>query len=211
MLISRRLESLFIAFCLLVLVSCDRPELGTDQPIATAPVMGAQDCELDRHFWFPLDYTTSNGSSYGEYEMEIQTGVYYNTQCLCRVDKYEIKFSNLPEGTDVIARDMYGEEVNSTLIEPSGLGDETYTLIVHQFEELQDAHVSMYVDFDPDPGVLPFVQEAGGLCIVENYGGIGFPSNPLTQPIREQVDLFPPGSGYFDKIWIPTSIGIPVQ
>ena len=78
---------------------------------------------------------------------------------------------------------------------------------ITDLEQLQDPDMTVYIDFlgDTQP-----VYRAGGLCIIDNYGGQWPPSGPPQNPLAEQVPQQPPLTGFFTRFWIPTAIATPL-
>ena len=202
---------MLIAFCLAVFSSCEVNESAPLVQESPRPALGGEACNLNSNHWFPLQYHATENDSLGEYVFELKTGAFYSDNCLCEADRFEIDFTSIPTNAVVVARNIDGDTINSILYAPDPATSEVFTLVIQAFEEASDDFVTIYVDFDSTASPLPNVAEAGGLCIVENYGGLIYPPILYTSPIRISTDNYPPGSGSTDKIWLPIAIGTPLN
>lgn len=190
-----------------VLNGCSAPELApvvSDSPPKIAA--GGSSCKLDTWVWFPLSYVTDpppfSPTDSADYELELATGQFSSGECLCRAASYRLEFQDIPDPEKVRVLNHELEPVPFYIDEDVDiggiLGD---VVVVNDFHLLDDPLLTIYLDFI---GSDEFMLRAGGLCIIDNYGG-GWPITPYSSPIKDWVPN-PPHAPTLD-VWLPKRIG----
>lgn len=192
----------WVAASLLLLTSCHQ-EINEVDELELALVLANEICgEEGESVDFPLDVYTS-GLGDADYGVNIETGPYQSTDCLCKVRNYELIFTGYnPEWTltvtdlngNPVAIDLIVDEETGraivTILEPGNLLDQDLSILIHVDNE----------DQDPDPTLV----QAGGLCIVENVIiNQGIPIG-LSAPF---IRYAPSINDSIRMAYIPTSIG----
>lgn len=188
------------------LPSCQSETLEEEPKSTPMVALGEQGlCPKGYTYSWPLDYTTNpNGNYSPDYTFKIETGLYFTGDCLCKVGGFNLEFQADLSTYEFELVDANGEDIPYSLASNLPGGISQNFISIPNPGDLPDPVITVILDFVGNP---PTLVTAGGLCITENYGG-GFPSNPQTNPIKEQVPN--PPNGYTTNLWIPTAIATPL-
>lgn len=195
----------WVAALLLLLTSCHQ-EINEIDEFELAPALAEEFCgEEGESVDFPMDVSTS-GLGDADYGVNIETGPYQSTDCLCKVRNYELIFTDYNPEWALTITDLNGNPVAFDLVVDEETG-RAMVLILDPGKLLdQDLSILIHID-NEDEDQDPTLVQAGGLCIVENVIinqgipiGVNAPlilfdstTTPLEDPIR--------------MAYIPTSIG----
>ena len=137
----------------------------------------SQGCDDGAYMEFEFVYQTT-GVNNPDYLVELNTGSYNPDNCMCEVSDMVITFEHVYSEEVITILDADDNTVEHEIVQD---GDLTHVVILHP-ENLPDDNLSVQVDFESVPvtNTLPDLVTAGGLCIVENLGGLGgIPLGPV--------------------------------
>lgn len=205
------MKNTFFQFaCSLILLcvlcwSCQTPDLPV--PIKPLPVLGTADsaCIPAKPKWFDLEpiSTTGNGQN-ADYAYDLVTAPhpFQLNECLCAVKRYEFAFDSLPTADKITVTDEFGNPVPFTIHLDPATGRKVITVSASEFD---DGYTKVYIEIDETP--IPEIQQAGGLCIVDNLGGFNGSGDTTTVHFDPAiVTASPPNSPPVQLIIIPNSM-----
>jgi|GEM_PF-7007741 len=117
---------------------------------------------------FDISVLPTEGSYPGDYVAKLSTPPYFTAECMCLIDHYKITFTGIrPEDvvniTDLESIPLHPyPEVLST-------GSETY-FEVKEFEGFGEENLDILIFLDE--AASPNTADGGGLCVIDNVGGI---------------------------------------
>lgn len=197
---------LLFAFAFLALTACTNKEMAPRLEVIPEPALGpTQNCTVGTNLSFPLEVVVDSSGNYNpDYTMKLATGTYNTDGCLCEVTAYRLEFQEFSKGNTVSVTDGAGFPVTFSEVpidQPGGVAG--VALVITNIGDLPGPVATVNVDFSGNHEPLI---NAGGLCVIENFGG-GDPVNPANLPLTEFVTTPPPG---YIKYFIPTSIASPI-
>lgn len=155
---------------------------------------------------FPLETHLPEGAE-ADYEMDVETGSYSLTDCLCEIVDFGFVFSGVDPNWPVVVLDARGDTVDFDIT--VDLFGTAYIVIPHP-ENLPDADLSVSVDFIADGEIpAPTLVHAGGLCIIENVVGT-IPDPYLSQLQSTYILTEPPvqnGGDSIRRAFVPAKMG----
>lgn len=201
---------LLFAFALTSFSGCEISEPEPVAPIGNPPTaaMGAP-CILGTVYNFPLDVEFNPyGNLDPDYAIRIETGTYNHDGCLCEVQSYSLSFQTIKNIEEVELTDAGGNPVPFMHVQnpdptPGTTGD---VLVLTDIGALPGPVATVYLNFT---GEVQALMDAGGLCVIENFGG-NYGTDPQSQPLYDQVPNTPPATGMRTRVFIPTDIGQPI-
>lgn len=162
--------SLWIS-CSIILIAalfsaCQKEEEPLPKPTPQKATQVA--CDKDSAAFFDLQAIPPNGADYA-FDL-MGSPAFKLSDCFCKVKRYELVFDTLPDISKISIKDSQGNPVPfSILIDPQS-GKHIITVNSGRLEENR---TKIYVEIDENP--VPPLEKAGGLCIVDNLGGLYVP------------------------------------
>lgn len=193
------------AVLLLLLTSCHQEFVGVDDLEVTL-ARNAELCNEDGDSVdFPLEIYTS-GVDDADYAVNVETGPYQSTDCLCKIRTYQFYFTGVNPEWPITITDMDGNPVALDIVVDGESGKAIVTIL--NPELLLDQDLTVLITFGNGDGELtPTLVQAGGLCIIENVIiDQGIPLG-LQAPLILFDSSGSSNGGSMRKAYIPTSIG----
>jgi hypothetical protein len=202
-----RYSLIFILLFAIGFSACEINE--PEQVLAPEPALDGVDCEPEIKR-FPLEFTLLTGPGAPRYDVKIVTGYYTVEPCKCRVFRYELLVSSA-SGFNWDLLSTTGSNVPYSIMP----GPNADTLVVEELSMfLRDVWIGgsgvLRANNRPRMGQgYANLISAGGLCIVENYGGADPPGAMVNRAIFGQTPNLPPDTGTTTTAYIPLVMTTP--